>query len=324
MRDNATASDIEKSTFAVATVTTAAREFADTASQTFGSEAEIYHATVAGIHRLCAAMLKAEAAGASPEQLREAVEPARALHSQSPFVNRLQTWPRGYAGDFETIEYICDGQPKLPTGSVAHAIEIHTLRDISSQQHRNKVAWQAKLMLEAVLARSDARVLSIACGGARDLDSIQHLVAGRGARFFLNDMDADALALAQRRLGSLSAEVECLPGDVFSAVRGFRKLAPLDLVVAGGLFDYLTDRQIGWLLEKLWPLMREGGRICFTNLAVGNPDRIWLQYIANWQIIERSEAHMRELAGSLTPAPSAILTKRETTGLTLLTEVRRG
>lgn len=283
----------------------------------------IHHATIAGIHYVCAELLDAESRGASIEEIRQLAEPARTLHAGSPFVRRLQTWPRGYPGDFETIEYICDGQPKLPSGTIEHAIETHTLRDVSAQQHRNKVAWQAGLMLETVLARNDARILSVACGGARDLLGIQHMVAGRGARFFLNDLEGDALTLAQSRLDALRPEVEYLHGDVFSAMRAMRKLAPLDLIVAGGLFDYLSDRQITWLLEKLWPLLRPGGRICFTNLATGNPDRIWLRYIANWEIIERSEEDVRAFAASLTPAPARVSVKREMTGLTMLVEVCR-
>ncbi len=28
------------------------------------------------------------------------------IFKESPFINRTHTWPRGYPGDFETIEYI--------------------------------------------------------------------------------------------------------------------------------------------------------------------------------------------------------------------------
>lgn len=32
------------------------------------------------------------------------IDKAWYLHSRSPFISRLQSWPRGYPGDFETIE----------------------------------------------------------------------------------------------------------------------------------------------------------------------------------------------------------------------------
>ena len=32
--------------------------------------------------------------------------PARLIHGKSPFIRRAQIWPRGYPGDFETIEYL--------------------------------------------------------------------------------------------------------------------------------------------------------------------------------------------------------------------------
>lgn len=48
----------------------------------------------------------AAAQGASHEELAAALDPVRSAVAESTLVRRLQSWPRGYQGDFETIEQI--------------------------------------------------------------------------------------------------------------------------------------------------------------------------------------------------------------------------
>ena len=302
----------------------AVTEFMRLESAALSDEAAIYHRVVAGIHHLCAAVRDAETRGASREEIQVVLAPARALHAASPFVHRLQTWPRGYPGDYETIEYLCDCVTLAPRDSIAYYIEHHSLRDISAQQHRNKVAWQARCILDTALRLPNARILSLACGGSRDLRSIEALLADRPLTIFLNDMDAGAIEHSLHHLPALAASLQTIPGDVFTAARKFRTLAPLHLILAGGLFDYLNERQITWLLPKLFATLAPEGRICFTNLAPGNPDRVWLEHIADWRILERSEADIYHLvAESGLAAVSSVRITRDATGLTQLIELTK-
>src|SRR5262245_22123589 len=99
----------------------------------------LLHATAAGMHAFAAAIDLCEEAGIEKATLAPHIEPMRALHARSPFVHRLQSWPRGYAGDFETIEYLCDAENRADAGTVAWAIEQYALQSPIAQQHRNKV-----------------------------------------------------------------------------------------------------------------------------------------------------------------------------------------
>src|SRR6185436_42187 len=119
------------------------------------------HATAASLHRFSTAILMCERAGLDRATLLPHLERLRALHARSPFVARLQAWPRGYAGDFETVEYICDAGNKASPGTVPWAIEECALQSPVAQQHRNKVALQARAILSAVIANPRARVASI-------------------------------------------------------------------------------------------------------------------------------------------------------------------
>ncbi|MFN6538730.1 MAG: class I SAM-dependent methyltransferase [Nostoc sp. EkiNYC01] len=282
-----------------------------------------YHRIIAAMHSLCFTIREVELAGYDQDTIHVELEPVRSLYSKSPFVHRLQSWPRGYPGDFESIEYICNCVNKAASGTMAYYIEHHTLRTPSAQQHRNKIAWQAQHILETAFSCSQPRILSIACGSSIDIRSIESMLSRRNLSLFLNDMDADALEHSVRYLPLLASVIELVPGDVFKATKKFRSLAPLDLIVVGGLFDYLSDRQITWLLPKLYSILAIGGRICFTNLAQANPDRVWLQYIANWILIERSAADIERLVSEsgLTDLLCLSIT-RDKTGLTLLVELQ--
>jgi O-methyltransferase involved in polyketide biosynthesis len=98
----------------------------------------------------------------------------------------------------------------------------------------------------------------------------------------------------------------------------------LNLILAGGLFDYLNDRQVVWLLPKLMAALGPGGRLCFTNIASGNPDRVWLDYLAGWHLIERSESDIgRLIADSCLPASSSVQVTSDLTGLTSLVQITK-
>lgn len=281
-----------------------------------------YHRATSAIHALCVEMLEAENAGLTPDEIREAVLPARELHGESPFVRRLQTWPRGYPGDFETVEYICDAAVKAAPGTAGFFIEQRSLNSLSAQQHRNKIRWQALRLVETIVAMENARILVIASGGARDVRLVASALRDRPCTLVLNDSDGEALAFARQKLSFLGDRLQTIEGDVFRSTRAMRDFAPYDLVLAGGLFDYLTDRHISWLLTKLRAMLAPRGRICFTNIAAGNPDAIWLKYIASWHLTERSEQDIqRILRESPATADMSCDVSFEETGLTHLVEL---
>jgi len=244
------------------------------------------------------------------------------MHAESPFIHRLQKWPRGYPGDFETIEYLCDGQVKARPLTTAWFLEHQALRTVAAQQHRNKVVWQASKIVDVVYRKDKARILSIGCGGSRDLRQIQHNIANRDLLIVLNDMDVDALDLSRATLKLLEPMVTTIVGDIFHAIRHLSRHMPYDLVVAGGIFDYIEDRQLIWLLPKLMKLLSPDGILCFTNIARGNPDRVWMEYLSDWFIKERSENDILSLLedSGVVPQAQANFT-RDVTGLTVLTTV---
>jgi len=285
----------------------------------------LYQGVVMCIHRMLTAIRKCEAAGMEPREIRDQLMPARILHHSSSFVARAQDWPRGYQGDFETIEYLCDGHNLVNVeDAVGYCIEEYTLNSRICQQHRNKVHLQADVILECCQAKKASRVLSLGCGGARDLRMVGSLLENTDAEFVLCDSDADALEFARHHLGSLADRTRFVHGKVPRVVTRLKSLGKFDLVVAGGLFDYLPDRWIELMLSEIFGhLLNQNGQLFFTNIAFDNPYRVWMEYLADWSLIERSEEDIGRLCRNAGIDDGAISITRDETNLALITSVRR-
>lgn len=301
---------------ALQAVTSATARLAGLQAHTPGDPGTAFHRVITSIHDICAALSDAEAAGCPPEQLRQATRSAREIHGASPFVRRLQEWPRGYPGDFETIEWLCRSTSRATPGTFGAAIETYALSSAIAQQHRNKVQFQADCIRDTILRNPRCRVLSIACGSSPDIRAVAPLI-GPDASLVLCDGDADALAFSRRHLEPIADRCEFVQGMVPRVLGRVAKYGPFDLVYAGGLFDYLPDRlAIRTLAIARRSLLAPDGRFVFTNIASGNPFRVWLEYLANWSLIERSAADVRRLctdAGLEAPRID-----RDATGLALL------
>jgi extracellular factor (EF) 3-hydroxypalmitic acid methyl ester biosynthesis protein len=284
----------------------------------------LLHATAAAMHTFAVAIALCETAGVERGDITPLTEPIRAMHAKSPFVHRLQTWPRGYPGDFETVELMCKAQNQAAAGTIAWAIEQYALHSPIAQQHRNKVAMQARTILATLLANPDARIGSLGCGGCRDLRMVQSYIPRGSGVFVLVDGDGDALAYARERLPLLGGRCRTVRGRVPRVLPTLAVHGPFDLIIAGGLFDYLPDRWAIATLREVRRLLAPGGRVVFSNIASGNPFRQWLEYLADWTLIERSHGDLFRLLEAAEFAPSDSTIVSDSTGLALMADVRNG
>lgn len=159
------------------------------------------HDVLAARYGLCSAISCAERQGHTIDDIRDRLASARDIYSRAPFVRRLQSWPRGYPGDFETIEYIMAAQKTAPVGTVEYWIEYASLTLPIAQQHRNKVAVQAALIEKCIRnAPMPPRILVLATGSDPDVRQVAGLIGERECVVVLNDSDEDALRYAVARL----------------------------------------------------------------------------------------------------------------------------
>jgi SAM-dependent methyltransferase len=265
-----------------------------------------------------------EARGWSRELIKGGLQPSRQVFATSPFMQRCQEWPRGYAGDFETIEYLVAGVNRSVPETLGWHIECLLLESPVVQQHRNKLLCQSQEIAGAVTRSRSARVLSIGCGGCLDWIPILPQLNSFAGEIVLNDTEPAALELADQRLRSATTHYRLAPGNVIRIAKRLADCPGFDLVLAGGLFDYLSHRATVSVLRVIYQdLLTPGGVLLFTNIAEGNPWRLLMEYGSDWLLIERSESHIFEICSEAGMPSSAVSVKREDTGLTLITRVVR-
>ena len=279
------------------------------------------HMLVGGRFRTLGTQIGASVlAGVPDEDIAAIVQPARSACARTPFMRSEEEWTRGYPSDFRFVEHVMAQANNVTPGTLGWHVEANLQGSPFSQQQRNRVMHQARLIGDTLTAPRNAprSILLIASGAAPDLRSIPPGIVRPGDRFVLTDVDPDALALAQKRLGLLNDFTSVVPGNIFRALNPLAELAPFDLVLVDGLYDYLNDRAAVRLTEAvLTRLLRPGGTFYFSTTAVGNPFRWPLEYLMEWQLIERDEAAVRALLPGCD-----VSVGREPTGLALLTHVR--
>lgn len=240
---------------------------------------------VSEVHRLCGSIERALENGIPAVVVKDMLLPAYHLHSRSEFINRLQLWPRGYPGDFETVEWIVNSKPRASNSDPIYWLEWYALNAPIAQQHRNKLIWQRSIIEEVASVRG--KILSIGCGGCADLASSPPFI--RTCNFVLMDADGDALALAEQRLQN-AMSLQLVKASIKKGIREAIQLGPYDLILCGGVFDYLPTEFIQSLLSQLVSSLSNTGRLVFTNISVNNPHRTWMENFTSWRLIHRSEA----------------------------------
>ena len=306
-------------------VAAAAHELTELARADF-SDPRLFHDVVVAVHNICRACAAAEREALPRETVLAIGQQARAIHARSPFIGRLQAWPRGYPGDFETVDYLMQQEVRAPGGTIEYWLEYLALSSPIAQQHRNKMQVQGREILAAARpGGAPPRILVLASGSCADLVGIRHWLVETGAEVVLCDGDEAALACARERLAGLGARLTCVHGSVLASHARLSPLGPFDLVAAGGLFDYLPERQATFLLRVIWQrLLKPGGRLFFTNIARGNPFRLWIEYMADWRLIERTENEMLGLVAAGCGEDAVPTLERDGTGLAWMLGVTRG
>ena len=217
---------------------------------------------------------------------------------QSPLLDRSFSKPRGYAGDFATIDLIYANEPEGP-GKLAPLIDAWALGIPSAAAVRARRGMLVRTIRdEAARLNGPLRLTSLASGPARELFDVLTNEAP-DLRAVCVDIDTEALAFAAsvaRELG-VDDRITFAQDNILRLIRGRGKTAlpPQHFIYSLGLIDYLDDRVLAPLLDWIHDALEPGGLAVIGNFGPGSPDKAYLDHILEWRLIYRDAERLREL-----------------------------
>ncbi|MCC5859309.1 MAG: cyclic nucleotide-binding domain-containing protein [Ectothiorhodospiraceae bacterium] len=215
---------------------------------------------------------------------------------------RFYSKPRGYAGDFWTIELIYRNRPE-GNGALGRLIDRCFLETTAARAVRNRRALLAEEIGKTVETRQGptARITSLACGPARELFDIYATQLEHPDELHANLIDIDLQALAyvsdQARTAGLERQMSLISENLIRLALG-KTTTPIrdqDFIYSIGLIDYFGDELVVRLLDLIHSMLRPGGRVMLGNIHPVNPTRGLMDHVLDWKLIHRTEEEMDQL-----------------------------
>ena len=208
---------------------------------------------------------------------------------------RFYRKPRGYAGDFYTIELLYRNEP-AGDSPLGRLVDRCFLESPAARAVRNRRPLLAEVINESLAQRagSTVHITSLACGPAREVfDVFDGLDDPAALHATLLDIDLHALAfvgdVAKQR--GLRRQLTLESGNVIHLAlgRAHTDIADQDIVYSIGLTDYFSDDLVVNMLNLVHRMLRPGGRVVLGNVHPYNPSRGMLDYILDWKLIHRTQ-----------------------------------
>ena len=214
---------------------------------------------------------------------------------------RLYAKPRGYAGDFLSIDWmyedVADG-----TGRLGPLLDRAFLDEPAAAAVRNRrglLVREIKRHLTINPGR-EVHITAMACGPAREIfDVYEELDDPARLRTTLIDIDQEALTQVEREIErrGLCSHVQTHQANLVYLALGREQLElpPQDLMYSIGLIDYFNDKLVGRLVDWAHGRLRTGGELILGNFHPRNPDKALMDYVLDWRLIHRAEGDMHTL-----------------------------
>lgn len=211
--------------------------------------------------------------------------------------------PYGYAGDFKIIDDIYQNQPRT--------VGFNRLWDNYFQQLaapkaiRERKKYLKNILFDFVKAHRDKniRIMSLASGPARE---IKELLESDTDKLFSKvifdcyDFDERAIDYAKRLLGNNTNVNFFQKNAIRLALKRDIKediLQDYNLIYSTGLFDYLDERLAVKLISNLKRTLKKDSVMVISNAVdkYNNPSAGWMEWVADWYLVYRSEDEFRSL-----------------------------
>jgi len=245
----------------------------------------------------------------------------------SPFSHRALMKPRGYAGDYQMIDMMCDENPFLGESSFGKMVQGATyhLKSGRAVDERNQYSSEQMNQIgsHVIHQERDFFLLNLACGSASDVQRfIRSSPAANRTQAYLVDQDEEALQMARERIGDSVEEsknkikTHFYPMNVQKFLDDGQTLPKFDLIYSGGLFDYLNNMAFSFILVELFDRLNDGGFIVIGNFSSTDDSKIVRWYLSDWPLIYRTPEDLKRIASVLSK-PKQIRVESNESGVIL-------
>lgn len=250
--------------------------------------------------------LAEQAQGDCPEALAQGAFAFRETFPtfmKSRFFDRVFSKPLGYAGDYGTIELIYSNQP-AGEGRMGRFLDRWIMDRPAPRAVRSRRSFLTDLIREEATHWRESTpmpITSLGSGPAREVFDLFEADPDPRIHVTCLDIDAEALACAAteaRRLG-VSDSMTFVRDNLVRLARGHgsTNLPAQKLIYSVGVIDYLNDDFVVLLLNWIYDHLQLGGAVVLGNFDVANPDRAFMDHIAEWSLRHRSPEQLRGLFG---------------------------
>jgi len=247
----------------------------------------------------------------------------------SRFIDRAFTKPRGYAGDYATIEMLYE-DTAAGDGRLGPLIDRWTREIPAARAVKNRRSLLVDAIREVAASSPGVDplpVTSLAAGPARELFDV--IAAPDAPNVFATCIDIDHQALAYAR--GIAQQLGVADHFTFAQDnvvrlcqgRGHTALGPQALIYSVGLTDYLKDAFVVDLINGAYDLLLPGGTFIIGNVVPSNPDRAYMEHILEWVLIHRTAEQLRELFGRSKFGPTPVSLRTEPAGVNLFAFCRK-
>ncbi|MFH1837114.1 MAG: class I SAM-dependent methyltransferase, partial [Candidatus Omnitrophota bacterium] len=254
----------------------------------------------------------------------------RALVSAWVFKSKIMyrglSKPKGYPGDYETLELIYDNMPvSLKNYDLGYYFDISFLNNPYAnavRERKNKLREIIEILFKE---KSDPiNILNLACGGCKEIRDIcsedRKKITKKEVFFNCLDWDKDALDFSKEQLKNApkNFHISFLEENILSFIRKtdfFEKRGKQDLIYSIGLADYFSDRILKTMIKSSFNGLKTGGHFIIAHKDKDlSFSHIPPEWFCDWTFCQRNEQDLLEIIESLKMKNVRVEKDRDKTG----------
>lgn len=217
-----------------------------------------------------------------------------AFFERSYLMRRARHWPRGYPGDYETIEKTYE-QQAYSTG-LGGLLDEYFQQTTLARGIRYRRERMREILAEEMLSRQAPRVLNIGCGPCREVVELADTIQRSAAHFTCLDLDAEALVYSAERMldAGIHQQVDFRQYNavrLIDARRNIRTFGRFDIIYTIGLLDYLPDDLLVRLLQALFQTLTPHGVLVAVFKDADRYDTADYHWLVDWSAFLQRTAH---------------------------------